>query len=307
MSSIVPPRQVQFKGTGCCCAQYGGFATSMISVSYPLRQTSKLILSAQAFILSSCPFRLYMRRGTPRDFASWSPRFNANDVPQPRGAWARGRPEMVRRERKNRPTPPPVKPGEILKGKVTALQPYGAFVDIGHYRKGLIHVSEISSDFVRDVGKYLSVGQEVDVKVMKVEDHRISLSMKAVRDRRGTYPPDVEARYDRLVSLGGDWGHPWNDDGKTKWVNFGTGMVETEEENVVGEDDVETCLPENIGKSDIRWAPGIKHFDMEVHVLPVRGSQRLGKPLEQKRTVYRLGEDSNDAVDDSAGDEVPKT
>ncbi|MFZ5917585.1 MAG: S1 RNA-binding domain-containing protein [Chloroflexota bacterium] len=73
-----------------------------------------------------------------------------------------------------------LEPGQVLKGKVTRLERYGAFVDIGVERDGLIHVSEIASGYIKDPGEYLSAGEEVEVRVVSVDQRKnqIELSMK---------------------------------------------------------------------------------------------------------------------------------
>jgi small subunit ribosomal protein S1 len=71
--------------------------------------------------------------------------------------------------------------GGTYKGTVTAVKPYGAFVDIGGV-EGLVHISEIGYDQVTDPGDVLTKGQEVTVAVveMDLEKGRISLSLKAL-------------------------------------------------------------------------------------------------------------------------------
>ncbi|KAE8731973.1 Elongation factor Ts [Hibiscus syriacus] len=64
---------------------------------------------------------------------------------------------------------PPVKnekiiPGTMFTGKVRSIQPFGAFVDIGAFTEGLMHVSKLSDSFVKDVASVVSVGQEVNVR-----------------------------------------------------------------------------------------------------------------------------------------------
>lgn len=72
-----------------------------------------------------------------------------------------------------------VKAGAVLSGKVSSLTTFGAFVDLGGV-EGLVHVSEISRRRVADPKEVLKEGQEVEVRVLKVENggKRISLSMK---------------------------------------------------------------------------------------------------------------------------------
>jgi uncharacterized protein len=59
---------------------------------------------------------------------------------------------------------------------------FGAFIDLGIKDKGLLHISQISHDFVTDINSVLSVGQTVKVKVIEIdkERKRISLTMKDI-------------------------------------------------------------------------------------------------------------------------------
>jgi len=72
-----------------------------------------------------------------------------------------------------------LEPNQLVKGTVTKLVPYGAFVDIGVDRDGLIHVSEMSDGFVSKPSDVLSVGSELEVRVVKVDQskRRIELSL----------------------------------------------------------------------------------------------------------------------------------
>jgi cytidylate kinase len=69
--------------------------------------------------------------------------------------------------------------GQVLEGEVVSILAYGAIVKFG-LASGLLHASEIDHFPVRDVKKVLSVGQKVTVKVIKVEEEKIGLSMKAL-------------------------------------------------------------------------------------------------------------------------------
>jgi len=75
-----------------------------------------------------------------------------------------------------------LKPGMIIKGKVTRLAPFGAFVDIGVGRDGLVHVSELAPGYVENPAEIVSVGEEVEVKVLSVDHRRrqIELGMKGI-------------------------------------------------------------------------------------------------------------------------------
>lgn len=78
--------------------------------------------------------------------------------------------------------------GDVLTGKVTGIQPYGAFVALDENTQGLVHISEITYGFVKDVSEFLAVGQEVEVKILEIDEEaeKISLSMRALQDRPTT-------------------------------------------------------------------------------------------------------------------------
>jgi small subunit ribosomal protein S1 len=73
-----------------------------------------------------------------------------------------------------------LKPDMVLTGKVVRLESFGAFVDIGAGRDGMIHVTEMGRGYVGSPAEILSVGDEVQVRVLEVDPRRgrISLSMK---------------------------------------------------------------------------------------------------------------------------------
>jgi small subunit ribosomal protein S1 len=70
--------------------------------------------------------------------------------------------------------------GTVMTGKVTRVEPFGAFVDIGNGLEGLVHVSNISRKRVEDVTQVLTPGQSVQVMVLEVKDggRKLSLGMK---------------------------------------------------------------------------------------------------------------------------------
>lgn len=74
--------------------------------------------------------------------------------------------------------------GEVVTGKVTGIQPYGAFVALDEETQGLIHISEITYGFVKDVADYLKVGDEIQVKILDVDEQyeKISLSTRALQE-----------------------------------------------------------------------------------------------------------------------------
>ena len=75
-----------------------------------------------------------------------------------------------------------IKVGAILEGKVETLKDYGAFIDLGDRISGLVHVSQISQKRIKTPADVLKVGDTVKVKVIRVENGKISLSMKALEE-----------------------------------------------------------------------------------------------------------------------------
>ncbi len=74
-----------------------------------------------------------------------------------------------------------VETGDVYNAKVVKLMNFGAFAEILPGKQGLIHISEISTERVENVESVLSVGDNVDVKVIKVDKQgRIDLSIKAL-------------------------------------------------------------------------------------------------------------------------------
>jgi general stress protein 13 len=74
--------------------------------------------------------------------------------------------------------------GSVITGKVTGIQPYGAFVALDENTQGLVHISEVTHGFVKDINDHLKVGEEVTVKVLSVDEAagKISLSIRATQE-----------------------------------------------------------------------------------------------------------------------------
>lgn len=74
--------------------------------------------------------------------------------------------------------------GNILTGKVTGIQPYGAFVALDEKTQGLVHISEITHGYVKDINDHLKVGDEVKVKILSIDEEagKIGLSIRATED-----------------------------------------------------------------------------------------------------------------------------
>ncbi|MBL1230676.1 RNA-binding protein S1 [Enterococcus sp. BWB1-3] len=73
--------------------------------------------------------------------------------------------------------------GAKLSGKVSGITNFGAFIDLGEGKTGLVHISEVSNGFVKDINDILSVGDEVTVKVTSVgDDGKVGLSIRKAQD-----------------------------------------------------------------------------------------------------------------------------
>ncbi len=77
--------------------------------------------------------------------------------------------------------------GSHVSGKVTGITNFGAFIDLGDNKTGLVHISEIADHFVKDINDELDKGQTVTVKVINIEDDgKIGLSLKQVDSSEAT-------------------------------------------------------------------------------------------------------------------------
>jgi small subunit ribosomal protein S1 len=90
-----------------------------------------------------------------------------------------------------------IQPDLIVKGKVVRLETYGAFVDFGAERPGLIHVSELTHGYVKTASEVLKEGEEIEAKVLDVDRRKrqIRLSMKALQaEAVEEFQPEREER-----------------------------------------------------------------------------------------------------------------
>lgn len=84
--------------------------------------------------------------------------------------------------------------GAIVSGKITGLTDFGAFVELEGGKTGMIHISEVASNYVKDIREHVSVGQEVKAKVISVSpEGKISLSIRKLNDQ----PKEKEQRPQR--------------------------------------------------------------------------------------------------------------
>jgi small subunit ribosomal protein S1 len=95
-----------------------------------------------------------------------------------------------------------IKSGMVVKGKVAKLDKFGAFVDIGAARQGLIHISEMAHGYVKTAGDVVKEGEELDVMILDVDRRKrqIKLSIKALTPE--PVKEEAPARAERPVNKG---------------------------------------------------------------------------------------------------------
>jgi len=78
----------------------------------------------------------------------------------------------------------PITVGKVVEGTVTGITDFGAFVQLPGGKSGLVHISEISDDYVKKVADYLRKDQKVKVKILSIsDDGKVSLSIRQAKTR----------------------------------------------------------------------------------------------------------------------------
>ena len=115
---------------------------------------------------------------------------------------------------------------DVVQGRVAEVRDFGAFVWLEDGRKGLIHISEISDDYVKDIHNRIKPNQRVKVKVLSVKDDgRIELSLKQAESLDYTKPPRQEREHSHLPATE-YLGEPPN-------INFEEPLVSSEEFDIM--------------------------------------------------------------------------
>ena len=78
------------------------------------------------------------------------------------------------------------KKGKIIRGTATGIESYGVFVSCDEYYSGLIHISEISHGFVKNVSDYVNIGDVINVEILEVDESlgQLKLSIKNIDYRK---------------------------------------------------------------------------------------------------------------------------
>ena len=84
-----------------------------------------------------------------------------------------------------------IKVGDIIIGKVNQIRPYALFLTFENGQKGLLHISELSDNYIRDIEKYGTVGDDIKVKVLSIDPTngflRVSYKAIPVEERYNTH------------------------------------------------------------------------------------------------------------------------
>lgn len=134
--------------------------------------------------------------------------------------------------------------GDIVSGKVVNITNFGAFIEIEGGQNGLVHISEISNDYVENVSDVLEKGQEVKAKVLSNENGKLSLSIKQTL-------PKKEFVKQRDLNNKKDFSKPKKDFSKPQARKVYTWEGEkTESQDLSFEDKISRFLKESTEKMD---------------------------------------------------------
>ncbi|WP_027629460.1 S1 domain-containing RNA-binding protein [Ruminiclostridium cellobioparum] len=79
----------------------------------------------------------------------------------------------------------PLEVGQIIEGKVTGITAFGAFIQLPEGKTGLVHISEVAQEYVKDISSHLKENQLVKVKVLTIDQNgKVSLSIKKACDQK---------------------------------------------------------------------------------------------------------------------------
>lgn len=92
--------------------------------------------------------------------------------------------------------------GAVVEGKVKSITNFGAFIDFEDGKSGLVHISEISNTFVKDIRDHLKEGQSVKAKVISIEPSgKLGLSIKRLQEEKKPDIGDVSGGRSNSASL----------------------------------------------------------------------------------------------------------
>ena len=106
--------------------------------------------------------------------------------------------------------------GDVIQGTVTAIKPYGAFVDADG-RKGLVHISEVAPGYVYDIEDFLKKGKSYKFKILSIDgEGRLSLSRKALQRQTKRTRITLKTGFAPLKERLPHWIRDWHDENAPK-------------------------------------------------------------------------------------------
>jgi S1 RNA binding domain protein len=95
--------------------------------------------------------------------------------------------------------------GQIIEGKVTGITNFGAFIELSNGQTGLVHISEVADEYVKDVNHFLKQNDLVKVKVLNLDKGKIGLSIRQAQphseQRRQSSPQNKQTFEDKLAKF----------------------------------------------------------------------------------------------------------
>ncbi len=91
--------------------------------------------------------------------------------------------------------------GSIVEGKISGITQFGAFVSLDEGKTGLVHISEVALEYVKDINNHVKVGDQVKVKILTIDEKgKISLSIKQalLAEKKNTPRPPRPKRLDTI-------------------------------------------------------------------------------------------------------------
>ncbi|KAB8131822.1 general stress protein 13 [Gracilibacillus oryzae] len=84
--------------------------------------------------------------------------------------------------------------GDTVNGVVTGIQPYGAFIELSDNVQGLVHISEITNGYVKDIQEHIKEGDKVKVKILEIDktNNKYALSLRALQEEEESITKNEE-------------------------------------------------------------------------------------------------------------------
>ena len=155
--------------------------------------------------------------------------------------------------------------GQIIEGTITGIKPYGAFVNIDDDASGLIHISEISDDYVRDINYYVRQGEKIIVKIIDNSDGKDQLRLSL----KGLY---YSSRKERINE---DYKRPLLPDNQIGFETLKKAMpiwMKEREETMIKVDLSHALLKENV----LDYQDEVKRVHEMIHNKTGKGNEYLG-------------------------------